>query len=113
CTMMLAALSAVFALGEMYLGFVPNGIGTAVGSGLYGVMAWWMVSAGRSLGALVRTRGRDVDQLMDAVVHLRRLFGLARVVIIAIAMLVTVGGALVVWCNFVVERGGKCFAGIG
>jgi hypothetical protein len=113
CTMMLAALAVVFALGEIYMGFLPNGIATAIGAGINGVMAWWMVSAGRSLGALVRTRGRDIEQLMDAVVQLRRLFGLARVVIIGIAMLVTVGGALVVWCNFVVERGGKCFAGLG
>ena len=45
--------------------------------------------------------------------NLRRLFGLARVVIILVAMLVSIGGALVVWCNFVVERGGKCFAGLG
>ena len=76
-------------------------------------MAWWMVSAGRSLSAMVRTRGRDVEQLMEAVVQLRRLFGLARVVIILVAMLVSIGGALVVWCTFVVERGGKCFAGLG
>ena len=113
CTMMFALLSAVFALGEVYMGFVPNGVGTAVATGINGVMAWWMVSAGRSLSTMVRTRGRDVEQLMDAVVHLRRLFGLARVVIILLAMLVTVGGALVVWCNLVVERGGKCFAGFG
>lgn len=113
CTMMFALLSAIFALGEVYMGFVPNGLGTAAAAGLYGVMAWWMVSAGRSLAAMVRTRGRDVEQLMEAVVQLRRLFGLARVVIILLAMLVTVGGAAVVWCNFVVERGGKCFAGLG
>jgi hypothetical protein len=50
---------------------------------------------------------------MEAVVQLRRLFGLARVVIILLAMLVTVGGALVVWCTLVVERGGKCFGGLG
>jgi hypothetical protein len=113
CTLMFAGLSAVFALGEMYMGFVPNGIGTALAAGVYGVMAWWMVSAGRSLSAMVRTRGQDVERLMEAVVQLRRLFGLARVVIIVLAMLVTVGGALVVWCTLVVERGGKCFAGLG
>jgi hypothetical protein len=71
------------------------------------------VSAGRSLSAMVRTRGRDVERLMEAVVQLRRLFGLARIVIILLAMLVTIGGALVVWCNLVVERGGKCFGGLG
>jgi hypothetical protein len=113
CTLMFAGLSAVFALGEVYMGFVPNGIGTAAAAGVYGVMAWWMVSAGRSLGAMVRTRGQDVERLMEAVVQLRRLFGLARVVIIVLAMLVSVGGAMVVWCNLVVERGGKCFGIFG
>jgi len=113
CTLMFAGLSAVFALGEIYMGFVPNGIGTALAGGVYGVMAWWMVSAGRSLSSMVRTRGQDVERLMEAVVQLRRLFGLARVVIIVLAMLVTVGGALVVWCNVMVERGGKCLGVFG
>jgi hypothetical protein len=113
CTLMFAGLSALFGLGEMYLGFVPNGLGTLAASGVYGVMAWWMVSAGRSLSAMVRTRGQDVDRLMEAVVQLRRLFGLARVVIILLAMMVTVGGALVVYCNVVVERGGKCLGTFG
>jgi hypothetical protein len=113
CTMMFALLSAVFALGEVFMGFVPNAIGTAAAAGLDGVMAWWMLAAGRSLSGMVRTRGRDVVQLMEAVVQLRRLFGLARVVIIVLAMGVTIGGAAVVWCNFVVERGGKCFGGMG
>jgi hypothetical protein len=62
---------------------------------------------------MVRTRGQDVERLMEAVVQLRRLFGLARVVIIVLAMLVSVGGAMVVWCNLVVERGGKCFGIFG
>ena len=35
------------------------------------------------------------------------------VVIIVLAMLVSVGGAMVVWCNLVVERGGKCFGIFG
>jgi hypothetical protein len=113
CTMMFALVAAVFALGEVTMGFVPNALGTAAAAGLDGVMAWWMISAGRSLSGMVRTRGRDVEQLMEAVVQLRRLFGLARVVIILLAMAVTIGGAAVVWCNFVVERGGKCFGAFG
>jgi hypothetical protein len=113
CTLMFAGLSAVFALGEIYLGFVPNGIGTAAAAAVYGVMAWWMVSAGRSLSSMVRTRGQDIERLMEAVVQLRRLFGLARVVIIILAMLVTVGGALAVYCNVMVERGGKCLGIFG
>jgi hypothetical protein len=113
CTLMFAALSAVFALGELYMGFVPNGLATALAAGLYGVMSWWMVSAGRSLSAMVRTRGQDVERLMEAVVQLRRLFGMARVMIILLAMMVSGAGALLVWCNFVVERGGKCFGVFG
>ncbi|MGD0525219.1 MAG: hypothetical protein ABSE49_08755 [Polyangiaceae bacterium] len=113
CTLMFAGLSAVFGLGEMYLGFVPNGVVTVAAAGVYGVMSWWMVSAGRSLSAMVRTRGQDVDRLMEAVVQLRRLFGLARVVIIILAMTVTVGGALAVYCNVMVERGGRCFGAFG
>jgi hypothetical protein len=113
CTLMFAGLSAVFACGELLLGFVPNGLATAAATGLFGVTAWWMVSAGRSLSAMVRTRGQDVERLMEAVAQLRKLFGLARVVIILLAMVVSVGGALVVWCNLIVEKGGKCFGGLG
>jgi hypothetical protein len=113
CTLMFAGLSVVFAVGEVYMGFVPNGLGTAVAAGVYGVMAWWMVSAGRSLSAMVRTRGQDVERLMEAVVQLRRLFGLARVVIILLAMIVSGAGALVVWCNLVVGPGGKCLGVFG
>jgi len=113
CTLMFAGLSGVFALGEVYLGFVPNAVGTAVAAGVYGVMAWWMVSAGRSLSAMVRTRGADVERLMEAVVQLRRLFGLARVVIILVAMIVSGAGALLVWCNMIVGTGGKCLGVFG
>jgi len=109
CTLLFAALSGIFALGETYMGFVPNGIATAAAAALNGVLAWWMLSAGRSLSALVRTRGRDIDHLMEAVKHLRKLFALARIAIIVIAMLVSALAAAVVWCNFVVDRGGKCF----
>jgi len=107
CTLMFAGLSAVFACGELFMGFVPNGLGTALATGVFGV------TAGCSLSAMVRTRGQDVERLMEAVSQLRKLFGLARVVIILLAMAVTVGGALVVWCNVIVEKGGKCFGGLG
>jgi hypothetical protein len=113
CTMLLAALGGIFALVELYMGFIPNGIATAVATAVQGLMAWWMVSAGRSLSGMMRTRGRDVDHLMEAVAHLRRLFGLWRIAIIVLAMLITAAAAVVVWCTFVVERGGKCFAGFG
>jgi hypothetical protein len=113
CTLLFAALTGIFATGEVYMGFVPNGAATAIAGGIYGLMAWWMVSAGRSLSAMVRTRGRDVEHLMDAVAHLRRLFGLWRIAIILLALLVVVAGSAIVWCTFVVERGGKCFGALG
>jgi hypothetical protein len=113
CTMLLAALGGVFALVELYMGFYPNGIATAVLTGVNVLVAWWMVSAGRSLSAMMRTRGRDVDHLMEAVAHLRRLFGLWRIAIIVVAMLITAAAVLVVWCTFIVERGGRCFGGLG
>jgi hypothetical protein len=110
---MLAGLAGLFALGELYEGFVPNGIATAIGAGVNVVMAWWMVSAGRSLSGMLRTRGRDVEYLMDAVIQLRRLFALARVVIIVLALVMVVAGALVVWCTFVIDRGGRCLGVFG
>jgi hypothetical protein len=111
-TLLFAALMAIFAAVELYMGFYPNGIATALVAGIDGMMAWWMVSAGRSLSAMVRTRGRDVEHLMESVAHLRRLFGLWRVAIIVTAVLVVVAGAAVVWCTFILDRGGRCFGGL-
>lgn len=109
CTMLFGGLSCVFFAGELYAGFIPSAFGTAVGAALCLVTGWWMTSAGRSLSALVGTRGRDLDLLMEVVVQLQHLFGLARVVIVVVAMIVVAGGGLVVWCMLVVDRGGKCF----
>jgi hypothetical protein len=110
CTMLAAALASVFFAGELYAGFVLGAIGMATLAIVFPLIAWWMMSAGRALSALVGTRGRDVEHLMAAVAHLRRLFGLARVVVVVVAVLAVVGGGLVVYCSLVVERGGKCFA---
>jgi hypothetical protein len=115
CTMLLGGLSCVFLAGALYTGFVPSAIGPgalAVGTAALAIVclttAWWMVSAGRSLSALVTTRGRDVEHLMGAVRQLRRFFGLARVVIVAVSLVVMIAGGVVVWCNLVLDRGGKC-----
>jgi hypothetical protein len=110
CTMLFGALSGVFFVGALYAGLFPLALGTAASSALCLIIAWWTVTAGRSLSALVATRGRDVEHLMKAVAQLRRLFGLARVVIVLIAFAAVGGGGFVVWCTFVLERGGKCFA---
>jgi hypothetical protein len=109
CTMLFGVMAVLFAFGAVYAGFATNGIGLGVGALLLLVMAWWTVSAGRSLSALVSTRGRDVERLMEAVEQLRRLFGFARVAIIAVALLVVVVAGAIVWCTLGVDKGGKCF----
>jgi hypothetical protein len=109
CTMLFGVMAVLFALGAVYSGFATNGIGLGVGAALLLVMAWWTVSAGRSLSALVSTRGRDVERLMEAVEQLRRLFGFARVAIIVVALLVVVVAGAIVWCTLGADKGGKCF----
>ena len=111
CLMLLGVLFGVFALGAVHAGFVPGGLALAVGAAVCVVVAWWMVSAGRSLSVLVGTRGRDVDHLMEAVAQLRRLFGFARVAVIVFALLGAAVAGAVFWCTFAADRGGKCFVG--
>lgn len=109
CTILFGGLTFIVCAGELYAGFIPSAIGTAIGAVLCLVTGWWMTSAGRSLSALVGTRGRDLDLLMEAVSQLRRLFGLARLVIVVVALIAVAGGGLIVWCTLIMERGGKCF----
>ncbi|HEY4015921.1 MAG TPA: hypothetical protein VGM06_21440 [Polyangiaceae bacterium] len=109
CLMLFGGLAAVFVAGELFAGFLSYAIGAAAVAALCLLGAWWTVSAGRSLSALVATRGRDVVLLMEAVAQLRRIFGLARIVIVAIAVAAVTGGSFIVWCTLVSERGGKCF----
>jgi hypothetical protein len=113
CVMLLGLMSATFALAAGYGGFTAIGVGLVVGAAVCLPLGWWSTSAGRSLSALVRTRGRDVAHLMDAVGQLRRLFGFARIFIIVYALAAAAAGAAFVWCNFVVEKGGRCFAAWG
>ncbi len=113
CVMLLGLMSGTFALAAGYGGFAAIGAGLVIGAAVCLPLGWWSTSAGRSLSALVRTRGRDVAHLMDAVGQLRRLFGFARVFIIVYALAAAAAGAAFVWCNFVVEKGGHCFAAWG
>jgi hypothetical protein len=113
CVMLLGLMSGTFALAAGYGGFAAIAVGLVIGSAVCLPLGWWSMSAGRSLSALVRTRGRDVAHLMEAVVQLRRLFGFARVFIIVYALAAAAAGAAFVWCNFVVEKGGRCFAAWG
>jgi hypothetical protein len=110
CTMLFGAMLCMFFVGAIYSGFLSSAIGTAFGAAICLTTAFWMVLAGRELSALVSTRGRDVAHLMATVRQLRRLFGLARVIVILLALLAVFGGSVVVWCTLVVDRGGKCFA---
>lgn len=96
CTMMLGLVSVVFLVGALYVGAAPVAAGTGALAALCVVTAWWMMSAGRSLSALVRTRGRDVEDLMEAVTQFRRLFGLASVVVVVVAVAAVVGFTLAV-----------------
>jgi hypothetical protein len=113
CVMLLGLMSATFGLTAAYAGYVAVGGGLAAGALVCLPLGWWATSAGRSLSTLVRTRGRDVALLMAAVVQLRRLFGFALVFIIVYALAAAVAGGGFVWCNFLQEKGGKCFAGFG
>ncbi len=113
CVMLLGLMSATFAVAAGYGGYAAIGVALVAGAAVCMPFGWWATSAGRSLSALVRTRGRDVAYLMDAVIQLRRLFGFARVFIIVYALAAALAGAAFVWCNFVVEKGGRCFAGWG
>jgi hypothetical protein len=113
CTMLFGVMAFVFGAGLLYFGFVPHALGAGAFASVCSVASFWTVSAGRSLAALVRTRGRDVEDLMEAVVQFRRLFGLARVLIVVIAMLAVAGCSLLVWCTLVPDRGGKCLNLLG
>jgi hypothetical protein len=106
-SMLIGGLFAVFALGALYEGFVPNGVVIGAGSVVQMLMASWLLSAGRSLSAMMRTKGRDVQCVMDAVLQLRRYFGMTLVL-----LMITILGsiAVVVWCAV---GTGKCFGLLG
>jgi hypothetical protein len=108
CVLLFGALVGLFALVAFYEGFVPNGLGALAFAAIEALVAWWLMSAGRSLSAMVRTRGRDVQHLMEAVRQLRRLFALA-LPIVLLSMMAVVG--LVVWSQFAAT--GKCFGLFG
>jgi hypothetical protein len=104
---------AIFGILAFSEGFVAAGLLVLALVGAWLPMAWWIMSGGRSLGALVRTHGRDVPRLMEAVGQLRMLFSFTRIVIIACAIGVVLAAAGVVWCTVVGQAGGKCFGILG
>src|SRR5262249_53064442 len=86
CLMLLAALGVTFALGAAASGLPAAAMGLFAGALLCAITAWWTVSAGRSLAALVATRGKDVEHLMAAVGQLHRLFAFGCVAIVVAAL---------------------------
>src|SRR5258708_1829317 len=118
CLMLFGVLLGVLALGALYTGFATSGLAFAAGVATaiavaYIPAAWWAMSAGRSLSALVRTRGRDAERLMEAVGHLRMLFGFARAVIIVQALVIAAVGGNLLCGTLVMGKSGKGSDGFG
>jgi hypothetical protein len=111
-TFLLGGLVGVGGLGAIYSGFAWVGVGLLAIAAVSTALGWWTMSAGRSLSSLVRTHGRDVGHLMDAVGPMRRLFGFALVIVILVTMLAMLACAGIAWCMVVGEGGGKCFGGL-
>ena len=105
--MLLGGLSAVFALGALYEGFAVNGVVIGVYAVVLMLMASWLLGGGRSLSAMMRTRGKDVDYLMEAIGQLRRYFGLT-LILFMVGMMASI--AVVVFCAV---GSGKCFGLLG
>jgi hypothetical protein len=103
CALLFASVSVLGALGALVEGYPAYAAAGVVGALVYGVTAAWMLSAGRSLSGMVRTRGKDVELLMQAVRQLRRFFAL----IMVLTLLSLATGMAALWC---VATGGKCLA---
>jgi hypothetical protein len=102
CALLLSGVSLLGSLGAFVEGYPSFAGGAVVAAMVYGCTAVWMLSAGRSLSAMLRTRGRDIALLMEAITQLRRLFGLA----LGLMLLVVAGGMAVAWC---MATGNRCW----
>jgi hypothetical protein len=102
CALLVSGVALLGSLGALVEGYPSVAGGAVVGGLVYGFTAVSMLSAGRSLSAMLRTRGRDVALLMEAVTQLRRIFGLA----VGMMLLVVAGGMAVAWC---VATGNRCW----
>jgi hypothetical protein len=108
CGMMFGVLTAIFALVMAFASAVAGAVTTGAIAGIELVVAWWTMASGRSLQAIVRTRGSDVMHLMTAVTYMRRIYGFQKiVVIVAAATLVAIAG-VIVWCSVWGAQTGKC-----
>jgi hypothetical protein len=114
CLILFGVLLGMLAAGALYSGFATSGLATGAVAAVVVAVAylpagWWAMSGGRSLSALVRTRGRDAQHLLATVAQLRRLFGLARAMIIVQALVIAAVAGIFVWCSFLVDKTAKCW----
>jgi len=113
CLMLFGGLLAAFAVVALSTGFPWVAAGLVGVASVYTPSAWWAMSAGRSLSAILPTRGHDIDHLVEALAQLRRLFAFARAVIIVQALVLTAVGSIFVWCTFITDKGDRCFGAFG
>jgi hypothetical protein len=93
-----AMASVVLGLGHLVLGGLRlwgghmlggvEGLGTAVVA-LLGAM--WVMSAAKSFQLVVDTKGNDIKNMLNAVAHLRNMFGLALIACVALILLMAGG----------------------
>ncbi len=74
------------AAAELYAGASSIALGAVGVAGIVVVLASWMLSAGRSLAAIVSTRGRSIELLMASTMALRRFFLCLGVLVVAAAL---------------------------
>jgi hypothetical protein len=113
CLMLFGGLLAVFAFVAFSAGFPWGAAGLFALAAAYGPTGWWTTLGGRSLSGIVRTRGGDVDHLMEAVVQLRRLFAFARAAIIVQTLIATAVAGGFVWCTILADKGTRCYGIFG
>jgi hypothetical protein len=113
CLMLFGGLLGAFGVVALSAGFPWVALGLVVVASVYVPTAWWTMSGGRSLSAIVRTRGRDIEHLNEAVAQLRRLFAFARGIIIVQTLLLTAIGSIFVWCTLLADKGDRCLGAFG
>ena len=113
CLLLFGVLLAMFAAIALYAGLPWAALGRVAAGGIHAPLAWWTVSAGRSLSDLVRTRGGDVDHLMHAVGQLQMLFAFGRAVVVIQTLAFTALAGAFVWCSFLADKGTRCFGVLG
>lgn len=70
---------------------IGAGVLLVVATLIYISLGWWLRRAGHSFEKIVRTTGRDIENLMGALNDLRKSFSLVRAIIIIYAVLIIIG----------------------